>query len=144
MICCNTLQKHRLFRNTKIPRNNKTSCPGQKVDSNELYNLYFQIEWNLIVETVFLSNLNRMEFHLVKIEEEAVTTMIFQLKGYGNLFLLSVSRRPILHIKYRNICSDYTSTWILLRHRPGLEELMTDVRKTSVSWHNGGQIKGPI
>ena len=37
----------------------------------------FQIEWDMIVVTVFLSILNQIEFHLVqKIERKTVTTTI--------------------------------------------------------------------
>ena len=38
----------------------------------------FHTEWDLIVETVFLSILNQMEIHFVqKIEKKTVTTIIY-------------------------------------------------------------------
>ena len=39
MTYCNTLQRPRLFAKPKTKKIIKTSCPGQKVDSNKFYNL---------------------------------------------------------------------------------------------------------
>ena len=58
---------------------------GKNYDSNS-----FQIAWNMIVETVFLSIMNQMEFHLVqKIERKTVPTIISRsiLKKWKYSFL---------------------------------------------------------
>ena len=45
--------------------------------ADKLYFLFLQMEWDMIVVTVFLSILNQMEFHLVqKIERKTVSTII--------------------------------------------------------------------
>ena len=54
----------------------------------KLYFLFFQIEWDMIVVTVFLPILNQMEFHLVENRQENChhDHIPFSLKGNGNLF----------------------------------------------------------
>ena len=50
----------------------------------------FQIEWNMIVVTVFLSILNQIEFHLVQVQKENCHNIIcipFNLKGNGYQFI---------------------------------------------------------
>ena len=52
------------------------------------YSIYFQIEWDMIVVTVYLSFLNQMDFHLVQNWKENChhDHIPFNMKGNGNIY----------------------------------------------------------
>ena len=65
--------------------------------------IYFQIEWDMIVVTVFLSILNQMEFRLVQDWKENCTYdhIPFNMKGKGDTVCDSVySQRNLFEILF--------------------------------------------
>ena len=76
-----------------------TTCNASKTDTNQCLmegcnqrkhfskihwenyiSFSFHIEWDMIVETVFLSILNQMELHLLQIERKIVITTIYPIR----------------------------------------------------------------
>jgi len=71
------------------------------VHGENSYSIFFQIEWDMIVVTVFLSILNQMEFNLVQNRKENWhhDQIPFNLKGNGTYSFLSVSLNNPIHRK---------------------------------------------
>ena len=68
---------------------------GHTVHWENYYSISFQIEWDMIVATVFLSIFNQMEINLVKNRKENCRHdhIRFNLKGNG-ILVFSVERLP--------------------------------------------------
>ena len=67
----------------------------------------FQIEWNMIVVTDFLSNLNQMEFYLVQNRKENShhNHIPFNVKGNENR-VFSVYENAVQHVQMLALCSN--------------------------------------
>ena len=61
--------------------------PSLMIHKRKYFSVYFQIEWDMVVVTVFLSILNQMEFQLVQYQEENChhDRIPVDLKGSRNL-----------------------------------------------------------